>query len=947
MNDKVRLWGKRVSAVAISIAMVGGSFPTTALAEMVPEQDVQLTTQDDQEGKIKLIVTNVLAGSKTYDGSTSTQYSEGTEQKSILDFSKAYIAGLEEGDQVRIVDDGSEFEDKNAGAGKTINLKLKIVGDDENKHEYEIDTTQSQTTTTGTIEPLEAQLEWGQQAEFTYDGEQHAPTATVTNKVDNDEVSFTVDGAQTDVGEYTDGDAAKVTELTGGDKDNYVMPDKPGTMAFSITKANQEVTGIEVIDSTYSGQPQDLLSNAGTASGGGEISYGVTAVDATDAPTDWGTAIPQQTNAGEWKVWYKVAETANYNAVDPTAVSSNAKIKPKPVTVSLDKTSNVYNADEQRPSLKVDGVVDGDECGAALTGTAATSDYKDAGIYSIGENVELTNSNGNYEINKEEQQPLTYEITKANVTVTAGKLASREYDGTTNVPKAQEGLDFEIPATIAGIQGEDQQYVQVTVDTQKTYTYDNKAAGDRKASIDYVLSNINDSTDRAKNYTLNSSEKLVAAVETPGTITQKTVTVGGITAEDKDYDGNTTATIRSDTLKVFGLLDQDDVTIGDKVTGEFEKADVGKWNVALNGLALGGKDAGNYSLDLAHSQSKTQATINKATATVKLTCNSLTYNGSKQELASAVATPTDAEILWYVGNDEPKDTDWKNEVPTAKEAGKYTVWCKVKGTDNYNPSGIVKGTATIVAAPLTVKADAKSKVEGADDPALTYQVSGLKGSDKSADVVTGTLTRDAGEAPGTYAIKQGSVRTKSANYTLKYEAADFTISAKPLPDTVTVSPVTAHLMNIGDVTYGPDAPFYGTTGESRRVESLQMQLADQPVAGSIEYRSHVQNQGWETSWAKDGERSGTTKLSRRLEAVAIRLTPGSEMEKNYDVYYRMHVENVGWMGWAKNGQYAGTSGFSRRCEAYQIAVVKKGSPAPGATYKGITQNTDAPFIAAR
>lgn len=283
--------------------------------------------------------------------------------------------------------------------------------------------------------------------------------------------------------------------------------------------------------------------------------------------------------------------------------------------------------------------------------------------------------------------------------------------------------------------------------------------------------------------------------------------------------------------------------------------------------------------------------------------------------------------------------------PKAKDAGTYTIWCKAKVTgeqSNYVTGDPTSAKVTIAPAALTVKADAKSKLEGEADPALTYQVSGLKGSDKRDAVVSGALTRDAGEAPGTYAIKQGGVKSTTPNYAIKYAGANLTINA--LPDTVAISPAVAHVQKVGDVTYGPDAPFFGTTGKSRRVEALQLSLSDQPLAGSIEYRSHVQKQGWETEWAKDGSRSGTTGKSRRLEAVAIRLTPGSEMEKHYDVYYRMHVQKVGWMGWAKNGEYAGTAGMSRRCEAYQVVVVKKGAPAPGATYRGVTQDTDQAYI---
>lgn len=67
----------------------------------------------------------------------------------------------------------------------------------------------------------------------------------------------------------------------------------------------------------------------------------------------------------------------------------------------------------------------------------------------------------------------------------------------------------------------------------------------------------------------------------------------------------------------------------------------------------------------------------------------------------------------------------------------------------------------------------------------------------------------------------------------------------------------------------------------------------------------------------------------RLEAIQIKLT--GDMAKNYDVYYRVHAQNFGWMGWAKNGASAGTAGYSYRLEAIQIKLVKKGGAAPGST----------------
>ena len=125
----------------------------------------------------------------------------------------------------------------------------------------------------------------------------------------------------------------------------------------------------------------------------------------------------------------------------------------------------------------------------------------------------------------------------------------------------------------------------------------------------------------------------------------------------------------------------------------------------------------------------------------------------------------------------------------------------------------------------------------------------------------------------------------------------------------------------------------GTSGESKRLEAIQIKLENQKYSGSIQYTTHIQDIGWEIAdeneWKSNGATSGTSGKSKRLEAIRIRLT--GEMAKHYDVYYRVHAQNLGWMGWTKNGLPAGTSGYSYRLEAIQIQLVPKGESIEGNT----------------
>lgn len=96
------------------------------------------------------------------------------------------------------------------------------------------------------------------------------------------------------------------------------------------------------------------------------------------------------------------------------------------------------------------------------------------------------------------------------------------------------------------------------------------------------------------------------------------------------------------------------------------------------------------------------------------------------------------------------------------------------GNDSWNAATDVVRTVTASKRVVAVAADATSKTYGEVDPSLTYQVT--SGSLVNGDGFTGSLTRPAGEAVGTYAIEQGSLALNS-NYDLRYTGADLTIHA--------------------------------------------------------------------------------------------------------------------------------------------------------------------------
>lgn len=144
-----------------------------------------------------------------------------------------------------------------------------------------------------------------------------------------------------------------------------------------------------------------------------------------------------------------------------------------------------------------------------------------------------------------------------------------------------------------------------------------------------------------------------------------------------------------------------------------------------------------------------------------------------------------------------------------------------------------------------------------------------------------------------------------------------------------------HVQNDGWQNWRYNGQTSGTSGRSLRLEGINIKLSNKPCDGGIVYTTHVQDYGWQgdvddqSTWRANGTMAGTEGESKRLEAICVALT--GEMDDSYDIYYRVHCQDYGWLDWACNGQEAGSSGFSKRLEAIEIRLVEKGGKAPGST----------------
>jgi lipopolysaccharide export system protein LptA len=133
------------------------------------------------------------------------------------------------------------------------------------------------------------------------------------------------------------------------------------------------------------------------------------------------------------------------------------------------------------------------------------------------------------------------------------------------------------------------------------------------------------------------------------------------------------------------------------------------------------------------------------------------------------------------------------EREAGENVGSYAITAGTLGAGGNYEVTFHGANLEITVRPITVTADAKTKVYGDTDPALTYETT--SGSLAFSDTFSGALTRAPGQEVGTYAIQQGTLAL-SSNYALAFVGADFSITVRPI--TVTADGKTK--------VYGDDDP---------------------------------------------------------------------------------------------------------------------------------------------
>ena len=545
--------------------------------------------------------------------------------------------------------------------------------------------------------------------------------------------------------------------VTAAETSTYAQATKEVTV--TISKADSTAATVTANNRTYDGTEKPLVTVTGAPTGG-EMQYALgTATEATEQYT---TSIPTATNAGTYYVWYRVKGDSNHN--DVAAASVTVTINKKLLTITVGAKSKVYG--EKDPELTYDstGLVEGDNITGSLTRDAG----ENAGTYAITQGT--VTASDNYELS---YVPALLTITKADSNTTAPTANELNYSGS-----AQELVTAGTPTggtLVYSTDGESYNEMIPTGINAGEYTVYYKVIGDA-----------------------NHNDKVVQQVTV--TILARTLDIKA-DEKSKTYGEDDPAL----TYTSEGLVE------GDSITGALSRAE-GE-NVGTYAIEQGTLTAGDNYI-ITYTGANLAITEAASSVTTEPVTKMPTYNGGKQTLVAGgevaggtmqYALGTDAEIAPTEG--------WSTSIPAETDAGTYYVWYRVKGDSNHNDVAAASVTVTINKKLLTITVGAKSKVYGEKDPELTYDSTGLV----EGDNITGSLTRDAGENAGTYAITQGTV-TASDNYELSYVPALLTITkadsntTAPTANELNYSGSAQELVTAGTPTGG--TLVYSTDGES-------------------------------------------------------------------------------------------------------------------------------------
>jgi len=854
--DKNAGTAKAVSASLGGISLTGGDADNYQVTGFASPLTADIT-------KATLTVSGLAAQNKVYDGSTAATLT-----------GSATLAGIIGSDTVNLsgsAPTSGAFADKNAGTAKTVTASLAglgLAGGDADNYQIGGLTTPlaaNITKATLTVSGLAAQNK-------VYDGSTAATltgTAALAGVIGSDTVNLS--GSAPSSGTFADknvGTAKTVTAslaslgLAGGDADNYQIGGLTAPLAANITKATLTVSGLAAQNKVYDGSTAATLT--GTAALAGVIGSDTVNLSGS-APTsgafaDKNVGTAKTVTASLAGLGLAGGDADNYQIGGLTAPLA-ANITKATLTVSgLSAQNKVYDGSTAATltgSATLAGVIGSDTVnlsGSAPTsgafadknvGTAKTVTASLAGLGLAGGDAD------NYQIGGL-TAPLAANITKATLTVSGLAAQNKVYDGST-------AATLTGTAALAGVIGSDS--VSVNGAAAMTGTFADKNVGTTKA-VSASLGGISLTGSDADNYQVTGFASPLTADITP-----RAITLSSLTAANKAYDGNRSATLNGASFS--NLVAGETLTLAGSGTFADANAGVGKTVTVsdVTALTLGNGTglASNYQLTTTGSASTT-ATITPRTITLaSLQAANKTYDGS------AATTITGGNFNNLVGGETLAITGSANFANAAAGNGKTVTVGDVSALSLGNGTGLASNYQLTTSGSFNTAADIARRPVTATANNLTLAYTGTPFSGGAGVSYSGLLPGESlgtvsyggssqgATAAGSYAITpQGLV---NPNYLIAYANGMLTITAPAEaprgtadPQQYMPKPVVVPQFTAPTVSLAPSTSTRGTMGSP----------------GGLNYVP-VQSFGSETPLAAET----STKASQVKETVTQVTTPNS------------------------------------------------------------------------
>jgi filamentous hemagglutinin family protein len=196
------------------------------------------------------------------------------------------------------------------------------------------------------------------------------------------------------------------------------------------------------------------------------------------------------------------------------------------------------------------------------------------------------------------------------------------------------------------------------------------------------------------------------------------------------------------------------------------------------GLATTATTASNvgvYAITQGTLAASSNYTLTYVGANLTVAAAPLTVTANAQSRPYGAVNPTLTYVSSGLVNGDMLSGGLATMATTTSNVGAYAISQGTLTNSNYliAYSG---ANLTVTAAPLTVTADAQSRLYGNANPVLTYVSSGLVNGDALSGALATTATTAANV--GAYAINRGTL--DNTNYTISYVGANLGISARPI-----------------------------------------------------------------------------------------------------------------------------------------------------------------------